>query len=222
MFGLWLLTDSDVQTFLEEKENQNTERKPIVTYSVALFMAFHAAENKNRQLDDLSQADFGRVPQRFLRSVRTKSITENFVHWKLRPSFVFVVFQLIFSSWVLAPMPCTIFIRGLSILYFHSSIKLTFLVSKGILCLYDKRNNTWLLVELSFLEFNSASHLWAIELNTLRKIPYPHSPMYSLFICFLSLFFLIETFFIHLSPECLLTEMWRVGGWKSNYSWFMR
>ena len=59
-------------------------------------MAFHAAENKNRQMDDLSQADFGPVPETFLRSVRTKSITENFVYWKLRLSFVFVVFQLIF------------------------------------------------------------------------------------------------------------------------------
>ena len=27
VFGLWLLTDSDVQTFLEGKENQNTQRK---------------------------------------------------------------------------------------------------------------------------------------------------------------------------------------------------
>ena len=187
-------------------------------------MAFHAAENKNRQLDDLSQADFGRVPERFLRSVKTKSITENFVHWKLRPSFVFVVFQLIFSSWVLAPMPCTIFIRGLSILYFHSSIKLTFLVSKGILCLYDKRNNTWLLVELSFLEFNSASHSWAIELNTLKKNSISTlAHVFSIYLFFVVVVFFIETFFVHLSPECcLLTEMWRVGGWKSNYSWFMR
>ena len=33
-----------------------------------------------------------------------------------------------------------IFIRGLSILliYFHSLKKLTFLVSKGLLCLYDR------------------------------------------------------------------------------------
>ena len=170
-------------------------------------MAFHAAENKNRQLDDLSQADFGRVPERFLRTVRTKSITENFVHWKLRPSFVFVVFQLIFSSWVLAPMPCTIFIRGLSILYFHSLIKLTFLVSKGILCLYDKRNNTWLLVELSFLECNS----WAIELNTLRKIPYPHAPMYSLFICFLLLFFFYRDFLCPLVTWMLFVD-WNVKG----------
>ena len=56
-------------------------------------------------------------------------------------------------------MPCTIFIRGLSILYFHSLIKLTFLVSKGILCLYDKRNNTWLLVDMNFLFLSSTQHL---------------------------------------------------------------
>ena len=52
------LTDSDVQTFLEGKENQNTEKniikntkeKPKVTYSVALVMVF-------RQLKYLPQAD---------------------------------------------------------------------------------------------------------------------------------------------------------------------
>ena len=42
-------------------------------------MAFLAAENKNHQLEDSQQADFGCVPERFLLSVRTKSITENFV-----------------------------------------------------------------------------------------------------------------------------------------------
>ena len=45
-------------------------------YSVALVMAFLAAENENRQLEDSPQADFGRVPERFL-SVRPKSITKN-------------------------------------------------------------------------------------------------------------------------------------------------
>ena len=43
-------------------------------------MAFLAAENENRQLEDLPQADRGRVPERFLLSVRTKSTTENFVY----------------------------------------------------------------------------------------------------------------------------------------------
>ena len=43
-------------------------------------MVFLEAENENRQLEGLPQADFGRVPERFLLSVRTKSITENFVY----------------------------------------------------------------------------------------------------------------------------------------------
>ena len=30
-------------------------------------------------------------------------------------------------------------------------MKLTFLVGKGLLCLYDKQNNTWLLVDTKFL-----------------------------------------------------------------------
>ena len=42
------LTDSDVQ----------------VMYSVALVMAFHAAESENRPLEDLPRADFGRVPEK--------------------------------------------------------------------------------------------------------------------------------------------------------------
>ena len=42
-------------------------------------MAFFAAENENQQLKDLPPADFGGVPERFLLSVGTNSITENFV-----------------------------------------------------------------------------------------------------------------------------------------------
>ena len=45
-------------------ENQNT------------VIAFLAAEKTNGQLEDLPQADFGRVPERFLLSVRTKAIAE--------------------------------------------------------------------------------------------------------------------------------------------------
>ena len=48
-------------------------------YSVALLMAFLAAENKNWQLEDLSQADFGHVPEMFSSAGKDpKSITENF------------------------------------------------------------------------------------------------------------------------------------------------
>ena len=52
------------------------KEKPKVTYSVALVTAFLAAENENRQLEDLPRANFGRLPERFL-LVRTKSINEN-------------------------------------------------------------------------------------------------------------------------------------------------
>ena len=74
------LTDSDIQTFPEREDNKRRKDKPKVMYSVALVMAFLAAENENPQLDDLPQVDFGRVPERFLLLVRTKSITENFLY----------------------------------------------------------------------------------------------------------------------------------------------
>ena len=43
-------------------------------------MALLKAENENGQLVDMPQVDFGRVPERVLLSVRTKSIIENFVY----------------------------------------------------------------------------------------------------------------------------------------------
>ena len=52
---------------------------------MALVMAFFAATNENRQLEDLLQADFGRVPERLLLSVRILSkprisFSENYAH----------------------------------------------------------------------------------------------------------------------------------------------
>ena len=75
-----LLTDSEVQTFLERKKTNILKEKPKVTYSVALVLAFLSAENENRQLEDLPLADFGRLPERLFLSVTTKSINENFVN----------------------------------------------------------------------------------------------------------------------------------------------
>ena len=56
------------------------KEKPKVTYSVVLVLAFLSAEKENRQLEDLSQADFGRLPERLLLTLRTKSINENFLN----------------------------------------------------------------------------------------------------------------------------------------------
>ena len=49
-------------------------------YSMALVMAFPAAEDENRQLKDLPQADFARVSERFLLLVRKNSMNRNFVN----------------------------------------------------------------------------------------------------------------------------------------------
>ena len=56
------------------------KEKPKVAYSVALALEFLSAENENRPLENLSLTDFGRLPERLLLSVRTKSINENFVN----------------------------------------------------------------------------------------------------------------------------------------------
>ena len=59
-----MLTDSDVQTFLEGEGNQNTERKTERYELNGFGNAFLAADNENRQLGDLPQADFCRVPEK--------------------------------------------------------------------------------------------------------------------------------------------------------------
>ena len=56
----------------KEKETKIRKEKPKVTYTVALVMAFLAAENENRLLESLLQADCGLTSERFLLSVRTK------------------------------------------------------------------------------------------------------------------------------------------------------
>ena len=59
---------------------------------MALVIAFPTAENENRELEDLPQANFGQVSEIFLLSVRTKSITENF-YIKITPVVCFCSFS---------------------------------------------------------------------------------------------------------------------------------
>ena len=66
--------------FPKGRKTNILKKTPNVTYSVALVLAFLSAENENRQLEDLPPADFGRLPERVLLSVRTKSINENLVN----------------------------------------------------------------------------------------------------------------------------------------------
>ena len=57
---------------------------------------------------------------------------------KMRCIVVFVMIQCIFSSWALTPMYLRFLFGYCRSFNFHSLIKLTFLVSKRLLCLYDK------------------------------------------------------------------------------------
>ena len=86
--GLWLLKHWIIRIAYKHwssnfpkggmDENQNT------------VIAFLAAEKKNGQLEDLPQADFGRVPEKFLLSVRTKAIAE-LGDWEMVPApFLYV------------------------------------------------------------------------------------------------------------------------------------
>ena len=45
-----------------------------------LVLVFLSAEDENRQLENLPLADFGRLPEKLLLSLKIKSINENFVN----------------------------------------------------------------------------------------------------------------------------------------------
>ena len=71
--------------FQKGKKTNTLKEKPKVVYSVALVLSFLLAKNENWQVEDLPLANFGHLPERLLLFVRTKSINENFVNWKLGP-----------------------------------------------------------------------------------------------------------------------------------------
>ena len=98
------LADSDVQTFVKGKENQNTKRK---TESYVINGFGNGISRGWQRKSTTKRFATGR----FLPC--TNSITENFVYWKVDPLFVFVVIQHMFSSWV-RQRTNTIFIWGLS------------------------------------------------------------------------------------------------------------
>ena len=125
---------------------------------MALVSAFLSAESENRQLEDLPMADFGRLPERLLLSVRTKAINENFLNWKLRP-LLFLWFNAFFHLKSQHQRTLRLLFEDCRFIYFHSLMNSAFLPSKGLLCLYDKQNNTWLLVDMEFLFPCSTRHL---------------------------------------------------------------
>ena len=93
---------------------------------------------------------------KYFLSVRKKSITENFVKRKLRPSSVSVMVQRIYSSWALSPMRFTTFFSRIVKPIISFSKKSTFLPCKSLLCLHNKQNNRWSLADMELL-FSSST-----------------------------------------------------------------
>ena len=122
---------------------------------MALVSAFLSAKNENRQLEDLPLADFGRLPERHLVSVRIKSINEKFLNWKLRPLLFFNHDSTRFSILRVSAKA----LYDCRFIYFHSLMKSAFPLSRGPLGLYDKQNNTRLLVDMKFAFSCSLRHL---------------------------------------------------------------
>ena len=99
-------------------------------------MAFRAAENKNRQLEDLPPTDFGRVPG------REKVINCEFCELKVMPIVRFCYDSTYFPILRLIADNCRrtlrLFYLGFGSYVFHLLMNSIFLVWKGLLCLSKK------------------------------------------------------------------------------------
>ena len=99
------------------------------------------AKNENRQLEDLPQADFGRVHENISFVGKEKVNNWEFCEKKATPIVCFCNGSTRFTTFFWR-------IVKLIILFFKKS---TFLPSKGLLFLHDKQNNTWSLADMKLL-----------------------------------------------------------------------
>ena len=106
---------------------------------MALVLPFPSAGNdwKSTVGRFANLADFGSLPERLLLSVRKKSINEKFVNIKLQP-LLFLTSSFNAFSFLRVSANALYDCR---FIYFHSLIKSTFLLSIGLLCLYDRQYN---------------------------------------------------------------------------------
>ena len=122
-----MLTDSDIQTFLEGEENQIIERKTESYVLSGFGNGISGSWEQELTTGRFVTGWFGHVPEMFSSASKDpKSITENFLFWKLFPLFVFKKFQHIFLSWASVPIHFTTFIWGWLILLFSFINKVDF------------------------------------------------------------------------------------------------
>ena len=109
------------------------------------------AKNENRQLEDLPQADFGRVHENISFVGKEKVNNWEFCEKKATPIVCFCNgWTLFFILSFIADALYDFFLRIVKpiISFFKKS---TFLPSKGLLYLHDKQNNRWSLADMELL-----------------------------------------------------------------------
>ena len=115
-------------------------------------MVFLVAENENRQLEDLPQADFGRVHENISFVGKEKVNNWEFCEKKATPIVCFCngsthFFHL--ESYRQCALRLLFWRIVKPIISFFK--KTTFLPRKGLLCLHDKQNNRWSLADMELL-----------------------------------------------------------------------
>lgn len=105
---------------------------------------------------------------------------------KIVPMVCFCSVPTHFLYWALAPTHFVIFIKGLFILLFSFMNKVDFSLSVKGCCVYMinkiKHSCLWIWIYSSHVQLDISLihciHLWAIDLNTQRKIPYLCTALY--------------------------------------------
>ena len=118
----------------------------------------------------MAPVDFGRVSEQISSEVRKKSITKNFVNYKLRPFFFCNDSTHFFILSLVAFALYDFFWRIVNPYSFHVLIKSAFLFfSAKAYCVHNKQNNTdWLLVVMKFLSSCSTQYLTHLLCSPVR------------------------------------------------------
>ena len=141
-------------------------------------MAFLATENENRQLENLPLCNWKSSP------VDKDQVNDwEFCVLKITPIFLCLC-SVSTHFFILSQSANALhdFILDCQSSHFNPFIKLTLLVSKGLLCLYGKQNNTWLLVDTKFL-FSCWTRHPTRSLRSLASYRVKHSEKNSIFWC---------------------------------------
>ena len=155
------LADNEVQTFLEREENQYTKRKTescvFSGFGVSISLVWEWKSTTGR----FATSRFW--PFTWKTSTVGKDKVNKWSRILWIENYDHSCFcnhdSTHFSILRVSAHTLRLLFEDCRFVYFHSLMNSAFLPSKGLLCLYDKQNNTWLLVDMEFLFSCSTWHL---------------------------------------------------------------